>query len=128
MDQDKCSSMAVNIDTFISNKCPFFGEVALAIYLIRRNTTHLVADGHKQDVPWKATLNANCDTECFGVLQMLPWAHKSYKSLDFQGISDPSNTRQSNHNNTPLRGQTGFVAIIMSFVDFSFQMILWKHH
>ena len=32
--------MAVNIDTFISNKCTFFLEVAQAIYLIKYNTTN----------------------------------------------------------------------------------------
>lgn len=33
----------------------------------------------------------------------------SYRSLDFQGISNPSNTRQSYHNNTPPRAQTGLL-------------------
>lgn len=45
----------------------------------------------------KSTHEANSDTECFDVLQMFPWAHTSYRSLEFQGISNPHNTRQSYH-------------------------------
>ena len=81
-----------------------------------------MADGQKHNVTWKA------ETECFYCASNVTLSTKSYRALDFQGISNPSNTWQSNHNNTPLRGQTGLLKSECLSRTFGFQMILWKHH
>lgn len=113
IDQDGCNFMSVNIDTFISNKCTFL-EVVLAIYLMTSQNKWLMV---KRDVPQKA----NCDTECFDVLQMLPWAHSCIFKVHL-----PQQSYHNNHNTT--EGSNWFVAIRMSSMDFIFQMILWKDH
>lgn len=111
--------MALNTDTFISNKWPFFGG----------SPSHLPdkIQHYKINGWWSQT---KCITPsklwcrvlwCTSHVTLSTWPNRS---LDFQDISNPSNTQHSNHDNTPLRGQTG---LLQSVTDLSFQMILWKH-